>query len=92
VDATIIRWTLNCGRGTNTRVGLLGAWATLMIASHLTIPRIDVKGDSKVVIDWILNKGRLHVCLAERWKDRIISLSNKFESISYQRIAFKAGF
>jgi hypothetical protein len=63
-----------------------------MIASHLSIPRIYVMGDSKVVIDWLLNKGRLHVCLVERWKDRIISLSNKFQSISYQHIAFKAGF
>jgi hypothetical protein len=31
------RWTFNCGPGTNTRAELLGAWATLYLASRLHI-------------------------------------------------------
>jgi hypothetical protein len=71
LDATVIRWTFNCGRGTNTRAELLGAWATIMLANHLSLHRIHVLGDSKVVIDWLLNKGRLQVCSVEGWKARI---------------------
>jgi ribonuclease HI len=68
LEATVIKWTFNCDRGTNTRVELLGAWATLMLANNLSIPRIHVLGDSKVVIDWLLNKGRLQVSAVEGWK------------------------
>jgi hypothetical protein len=59
MDATVIKWTFNCSRGSNTRVKLLGAWATLMLADQFSIPCIHVMGDSKVVIEWLLNKGRL---------------------------------
>jgi ribonuclease HI len=56
---TVIKWTFNCGRETNTRAELLGAWAMLLIADHLLIPCIHVMGDSKVVIEWLIDKGRL---------------------------------
>jgi hypothetical protein len=29
-------WTLNCGSGSNTKAELLGAWASLLLASRLT--------------------------------------------------------
>jgi 3-polyprenyl-4-hydroxybenzoate decarboxylase len=32
-----------------------------MLANNLSISRIHVLGDSKVVIDWLLNKGNLQV-------------------------------
>ena len=86
LDATVIRWTFNCGRGTNTRAELLGAWATIMLANHLSLQSIHVLGDPKVIIDWLLNKGRLQVCSMEGWKARIKSLSKKFQFISYQHI------
>ena len=65
LDAIVIRSTFNCGRGTSTREELMGAWTTLMLAYHLSIPCIHILGDSKVVIEWILNKGRLQVSLVE---------------------------
>jgi hypothetical protein len=34
---TFYNWTFNCGPGTNTRAELLGAWATLFLASRLHI-------------------------------------------------------
>jgi ribonuclease HI len=58
-DSTVIRWIYNCGRGTNTRMKLMGAWATLMLVDCLSLHRLQVMGDSRVVIDWLLNKGRL---------------------------------
>jgi ribonuclease HI len=40
------------GKGTNTKeVELMGVWATLTIAHHLSYPKLQILGDSKVVID-----------------------------------------
>jgi hypothetical protein len=58
-DQCCIKWLLNCGQGTNTREKCLGAWALLTLASRLSIPTIHVQGDSKVIIDWLRDKGRL---------------------------------
>jgi ribonuclease HI len=71
MDTSVIKWTLNCGRGTNSKAELLGAWATLLLAHSLSISSIHVLGDSKVIIDWLLNKGRLQVSALEGWKIRI---------------------
>jgi ribonuclease HI len=51
LDASIYKWTLNCGRGTNSKVELLGVWETLLLANSLSISSIHVLGDSKVIID-----------------------------------------
>jgi hypothetical protein len=64
----------------------LGAWVTLMLADHLAIPCIHIMGDSKVVIEWLIDKGRLLVSSVEGWKVRIKLLAQKFHSISFQHI------
>jgi hypothetical protein len=33
-DSTIIKWSYNCGSGTNSRAELIVAWATLLLADH----------------------------------------------------------
>jgi hypothetical protein len=47
----IYKWKLNCGKGTNTKAELMGAWTTLWIAEFLKLFDIHLLGDSKVVID-----------------------------------------
>ena len=47
---TSIRWTLNCGQGTNMKAELLGAWASLVLASRYT-EELLLLGDSKLAID-----------------------------------------
>jgi ribonuclease HI len=86
-DLTVIRWIYNCGRGTNTRAELMGAWATLMLADHLSLHRLQVMGDSRVVIDWLSNRGRLQVCAIEGWKSRIKDLIKLFQSVSFEHIS-----
>jgi hypothetical protein len=44
-------WTLNCGRGSNMRVELMGAWFTLVLAARHSVYDIHIMGDSKIVID-----------------------------------------
>jgi ribonuclease HI len=52
-DFSCIRWTFNGGQGTNTKAELLGAWAAIRLALHLSISRLQLVGDSKVVIAWL---------------------------------------
>jgi len=56
-DKTIYKWTYNCGPSTNTREELLGVWDTLSLAVRLNIDVLQVFGDSKIVIDWLNNRG-----------------------------------
>jgi ribonuclease HI len=73
-EHTTYKWTLNCGHGTNTRAELLGVWASLTLASRLSITDFLVLGDSKIVIDWLNRKGALQVVTLDCWKDRIYEL------------------
>jgi hypothetical protein len=68
------KWYMNCGQGTNTKAELMGAWATLHIAKYLDIEKLQVYGDSLVIINWLSNKGNLRVCALEGWKRRITIL------------------
>jgi ribonuclease HI len=77
-------WTFNCGPGTNTRAELLGVWATLHLASRLNIEDIQIIGDSKIVIDWLNNKGKLQVSSLLGWMDRVRELHTTFRHISYK--------
>jgi ribonuclease HI len=80
------KWTFNCGEGTNTKAELLGAWATLTLASRLDITYIKVLGDSRIVIHWLNNKGKLQVIALDCWKERIRDLIKNFEEISFTHI------
>jgi ribonuclease HI len=86
LDLTVYRWVFNCGGGTNTRAELLGVWATLMLATHLSFQRLQVLGDSKVVIDWLSKRGRLQASAIEGWKSRIKELIKPFQEISFEHI------
>jgi hypothetical protein len=68
---TSYRWTFNCGPGTNTRAELLGAWATLYLASRLHIDTLQIYGDSRIIIEWLNNRGDLQAIPLLAWKDRI---------------------
>jgi ribonuclease HI len=83
---TFYKWTFNCGPGTNTREELLGAWATLYLASRLYIESLQVLGDSSIVIDWLSGRGELQAITLLAWKDRIRLLQPSFKKISYKHI------
>jgi ribonuclease HI len=80
------KWTFNCGPGTNTRAELLGAWATLFLASRLHIVALQVLGDSRIVIDWLSNKGDLQAISLTAWKDKIRHLQPTFNNLSFKHI------
>jgi len=57
-----------------------------MLANHMEIPSLHVMGDSKVVIDWLNDKGRLMVPSIEGWKKITKILIQNFQSIVFQHI------
>jgi ribonuclease HI len=86
LDHTKITWTFNCGAGSNTKAELLGVWATLLLATRHNILELQVMGDSKIIIDWLNNKGKLQVIALECWKDRITDLIKAFTQISFSHV------
>jgi ribonuclease HI len=83
---TVYKWLLNCGTGTNNKAELMGVWASLRLAIHLSIQRIQIMGDSRVIIDWLNNKANFHSSSLEGWKDRIKVLINDFQDISFNHV------
>jgi hypothetical protein len=84
-DLREYRWILNCGKGTNTRAELMGAWATIVLAVRLSVSDLHVLGDSKIVIDWLNKKGDLRVENLDAWKERIVEIC-LFSDLSLLRI------
>jgi ribonuclease HI len=87
IHKRITKWFLNCGVGTNTKAELLGLWASLTLASLWSINHILVLGDSRVIIDWINQKSKLHSVHIEGWKEKTLQLSKFFTDINFQHIS-----
>jgi ribonuclease HI len=80
------RWTMNCGKGSNMRDELLGAWATLVLTARFSVYDIHIMGDSKIIIDWLNKIGDLWVANLEAWKDRIDDICSLYRSITFEHI------
>jgi ribonuclease HI len=83
---TILTWTFNCGPGTNTRAELLGAWATLFLASRLHIDSLHILGDSKTIIEWLNSMNDLQAITFTAWKDIIKHLQLAFKNLNFYHI------
>jgi hypothetical protein len=61
-------------------------WVTLTLALHLALPKLQALSDSKVIIDWLNNRGRLQASAIKGWKHRTKELINKFQVVSFHHI------
>jgi ribonuclease HI len=64
----------------------MGIWATLTLANHLAIHRLQAFGDSKVIIEWLNDRGKLDICSIEGWKKRTKDLYKNFQVLSFHHI------
>jgi len=64
-DKLVYMWFFNCDGGTNSKTELLRIWATLTLANYLDIHRLQAFGDSKVIIEWLNDRGKLDICAIE---------------------------
>jgi hypothetical protein len=65
------RLNMSCGYGTNTKRELLTMWCIFHFACYKKINRIQIAGDSKIIIDWLTNDNNLQVISLESWMSRI---------------------
>jgi ribonuclease HI len=86
VDKLVYRWHINCGRGTNSKDEFMGIWATFTLANHLALPRMQAFGDSRVIIEWLNDRGKLDIYSIEGWKKRTKDLIKKFQVLSFHHI------
>jgi ribonuclease HI len=82
---TCIRWTLNCGQGSNTKAELLGAWASLVLASRHTDILL-LLGDSKNTIDWLSGRADFQVAALDCWKERTKDATHLFRKLTFKHI------
>jgi ribonuclease HI len=80
------RLKMNCGSGTNTRGELLALWCLLYFACYKKITKLQLVGDSKVIIDWFTNENDLQVVSLLPWMTRIRVLSGSFIQLKAQHI------
>jgi hypothetical protein len=65
---------------------LLRAWAILFLARHLNLDVIQVIGDSKIIIEWLKDKGKLQITSLMGWMDKIKVLKNVFREIHFTHV------
>jgi ribonuclease HI len=87
IPSRITKWMLNCGPGTNTKAELMGLWVSLLLASWWSINHLIVRGDSKVIIDWISKKSNLRAIHVDSWKQKSMDLANGFSNVRFQHIS-----
>ena len=85
-DHRCYKWFFNGGLDTYTKAELLGACALFLLASRLSILEIHIRGDSKIIIDWLKGKGHLQVAALKCWKDCIKEMTKHFRKITYDHI------
>ena len=58
-DGRKLKWKLRIGRGKNNKAKLMYLWATFFIAFREGYSRLQVMGDSCIIIDWFLGSADL---------------------------------
>jgi ribonuclease HI len=80
------RIKMNCGSGSNTKAELLALWCILYFAHFKKVTRLQLVGDSKVIIDWFTNANNLQVVSLQHWMKKIRDLSRNFTQLKAQHI------
>ena len=67
LDFHFVLLKLGHGKGTNQRVELITLWGLLKYAVQADILQLQFFGDSRVIIDWIEDKSKLHIAQISHW-------------------------
>lgn len=65
------RLKMNCSNGTNTKGQILALWCILSLACYKKIDRLQLVGDSKIIIDRFTNENNFQVISLQPWMSRI---------------------
>jgi hypothetical protein len=62
------------GTGNNMKAEMMRLWGIFLLATHFSLKKLMVAGDSKVTIDWINDKAILDLNYLSHWKEKINTL------------------
>ena len=82
-DNHILKLSMGCGQGSNTKSELLALYGLLVFVNHLGISHLQVVGDSKVVIEWDQRKNNLQVLFIEWWQASIKDIQESFQVLLF---------
>lgn len=74
------------GRGTNSKAELSALWAVLKTAQRKNVLRIQLYGDSKMVIDWANGKSQIKAPQLQYVLSEIKDVLTSFVSVSFTHI------
>ena len=77
---------MNCGADSNTWSELLALWMLLLLARSFHIDNIQIIGDSRIIIEWALEKYSLWVMLISPWMANVKHLIEESIVISFSHI------
>ena len=66
------------------KVEILALWCILYFAHLKKVTRLQLVGDSKVIIDWFTNANNLQVVSLQPWMKKIRDLSRNFTQLKAQ--------
>jgi ribonuclease HI len=74
------------GINANTKAEMLGLWALLTMDLKLDLECLQVFGDSQVIINWAMGKGKLRNIVHQHWGKIIRECVASFDSIEFMHI------
>jgi len=77
---------MGCGSGSNTRVEMLALWMLLSFACWLGISKLQVLGDSQVILEWANQKYKLQVASLQHWSSRVLEKIFQYQFITFHLI------
>ena len=81
-----ISFKLGLGRATNSKAEISMLWATLNIAKDKQIDKLNIYGDSKIVIEWVQIRNNIIAPHLQNLLRAIRSLHPSFETIQFNHI------
>lgn len=80
------RMLWNCGVGSNTKAEAVALWGLLWFNSFLGNPILHIYGDSKIIIDHVLQKAFINNTRLQGWIERIEHMWNLQDRDTIQHI------
>jgi len=77
---------LGVGLGSNTQAELMALYALLYFGRDKGIQRLQVVGDSKVIVDCFQGKAHLDSLILTAWQCKIRDLQESYHSVSIEHI------
>ena len=74
------------GQGTNNKTKIMALWGVMLVTKWLSIEKITVFDDRKVIIDWVNDFTKFTPSILENWMRSIVIMTINFQEVQLQHI------